>query len=202
MLRRLITALLIATATACASTSEIGPLAQDSPAASASPADPSPIGTIESASKGDPERQTESGAPKPEPDRGTVWCAEEEAVNDHGDFVCVEWFIVDDVADVDRLDRGHIATITINWSDCVGDEGGQVHSWCPGLTSGRVEAWTAEDVRALARAFDRFSENERADGNDDVAGWQARTADAYRRYADDIEAGRRAAPTEGNEQTE
>lgn len=33
------------------------------------------------------------------------------------------------------------------------------------------------------------AENERADGNDDVADWQARTADGYRRYADDVEAG-------------
>lgn len=65
----------------------------------------------------------------------------------------------------------------------------------PGLTSGSVESWTADDLRAIARAFDRFAANERADGNDDVAEWQARTANGYRRYADDVEAGRRPAPS-------
>lgn len=108
------------------------PLAQNSPATSASPAQRSPIRTADRPSKADPQPQTRDGAPKPEPERGTVWCDEEEPVDDRGNYVCVKWFVVDGVADVDRLDRGAIATITINWSQCVGVQGGQVHSWCPG----------------------------------------------------------------------
>lgn len=198
MLRRLITALLLATATACAPTAEVAPVAQDSPAPSASPADPSPTGTVDSTSNGDPERQTESGAPKPEPDRGTVWCAEDEAVNDHGDFVCVEWFVVDEVADIDhRFDPMDLTSIILTWNaDCVSPNGGgQVNDWCPGLTSGSLEAWTAEDLRALARVHDLAAKADRGRGDLESAEHMDERARLYRRFADDVDAGRRPAPT-------
>ncbi len=189
--------LIAAAVAACAACSQplAAPIAQDSPSASASPAEPSATPTVDPPSKTASQLRAKSEAPKPDPDRGTVWCAQDEPVDDRGNYVCVEWFVLDEVADVDQLDRDQIATITINWSDCVGEEGGQVHPWCPGLTSGSVKTWTADDLRALGRAFERFAQNERADGNDEVADWQARTAEGYRRYADDVEARRRPAPT-------